>query len=421
MKWIIRLVLLIVILLPMSVVAGVYLAIDDVALISKDVRLTPAEVQRVKQLFEEHDPRTLKDGDIKTLTLTQRDLSLASNYLVNLMGRGGSVVTLKKGYLAIQATIQLPTNPLGRYLNVDVGVTQHSSLPHFKYLRLGHLVIPGWIADKGFQMGLNTMYPQTGSRLASDLIHDVDFGDNRIKVTYQWNSAITDLVRTTLVSQEEQARLQAYYQRLHDVTVSIGSTRTNVSLVQLMQPLFALAQERSQSSDAVSENRAVIVMLSSYIHGRGLTRMIPEAEAWPKLVKHRVTLQGRKDFSQHFITSAALAMVGGNPLSNAIGLFKEVDDSRGGSGFSFTDLGADKAGTHFGERVTSPNSASSLQNRLAASLREDDVMPMVKDLPEGLAESEFLHQFGGLDSPRYNNMVAKIDHRIQALPLYQSL
>ncbi len=48
-------------------------------------------------------------------------------------------------------------------------------------------------------------------------------------------------------------------------------------------------------------------------------------------------------------------------------------------------------------------------------------MPMVKDLPEGLAESEFLQQFGGLDSPRYYQMVAKIDHRVQALPLYQPL
>jgi len=71
--------------------------------------------------------------------------------------------------------------------------------------------------------------------------------------------------------------------------------------------------------------------------------------------------------------------------------------------------------------VTATNSARSLQKRLAASLREDDVMPMVKDLPEGLAESEFLQQFGGLDSPRYYQMVAKIDHRVQALPLYQPL
>ena len=421
MKWLVRLVLLVVILLPVSVVAAAYLAIDDFPLITQDVRLTPSEVQRAKHLFEEHDPRKLKDGDIKTLAVTQHDLSLASNYLLHLLGRGGSVVTLKQGYLATQATIQLPTNPLGRYLNVDVGVTQSTPLPHITHLRFGHLVIPGWIADKGFQMGLNKMYNQPGSRLASDLIHDVVIGDTRLKVTYQWDSSITEVVRTALVPEKEQARLQAYYQRLHKVTSSIGSTRTNVSLVRLMQPLFALAQERSRASDVVSENRAVVVMLSSYIHGRGLTRMVPEAEHWPKLVKHRVTLQGRKDFSQHFITSAALAMAGGNPLSNAIGLFKEVDDSRGGSGFSFTDLGADKAGTLFGEQVTSPTSASKLQHRLAASLREDDVMPEVKDLPEGLSESEFLQRFGGLDSPRYHKMVAQINQRVNALPLYQSL
>ncbi len=112
-------------------------------------------------------------------------------------------------------------------------------------------------------------------------------------------------------------------------------------------------------------------------------------------------------------------MEGGNLVSNAIGLMKEVDDSRGGSGFSFTDLGADKAGTRFGYQVTTPTSASHLQQRLANSVREQDLMPEVSDLPEGLSEPEFVQRFGGVDSPRYNQLVAKIDRRVAGLSLYQ--
>ena len=112
-------------------------------------------------------------------------------------------------------------------------------------------------------------------------------------------------------------------------------------------------------------------------------------------------------------------MEGGNLVSNAIGLMKEVDDSRGGSGFSFTDLGADKAGTRFGQQVTSQTSASDLQQRLARSTHEQDFMPEVSDLPEGLSESEFVQRFGGVDSPQYNQLIAKIDRRVAGLSLYQ--
>ena len=45
-------------------------------------------------------------------------------------------------------------------------------------------------------------------------------------------------------------------------------------------------------------------------------------------------------------------------LSDVIGLYKEIEDSRGGSGFSFNDIAADRAGTRFGEKaVASEDSA----------------------------------------------------------------
>ena len=111
MRFLFKLFVWVLILLPLPVLGGIYLCIEDHPLIQQDVRLTPDEVQRAKRLFQEHDPRKLKDGEIKTVSVSQRDLSLASNYLVHLLGRGGSVVTVKDGYLAAQATVKLPTNP----------------------------------------------------------------------------------------------------------------------------------------------------------------------------------------------------------------------------------------------------------------------------------------------------------------------
>ena len=146
MRFLFKLFVWVLILLPLPVLGGIYLCIEDHPLIQRDVRLTPDEVQRAKRLFQEHDPRKLKDGEIKTVSVSQRDLSLASNYLVHLLGRGGSVVTVKDGHLAAQATLQLPKNPLGAYVN---GVTclrvnwPLRLLRHQKFPRIHSQMAPG--------------------------------------------------------------------------------------------------------------------------------------------------------------------------------------------------------------------------------------------------------------------------------------
>jgi len=188
--------------------------------------------------------------------------------------------------------------------------------------------------------------------------------------------------------------------------------------VELMTPLFQLASERG--GDPVAENRAAIVVLAFYANGKGLAAIVPAARDWPRPRPRRVTLAGRADSTQHFTVSAALAANAGVPLSDAIGLYKEVDDSRGGSGFSFNDLAADRAGTRFGEAaVASHEGALKLQRQASAGLRERDLMPAVNDLPELMAEAEFKRRFGGIGAPAYQRMMDDIERRIAGLPLYR--
>jgi len=110
-----------------------------------------------------------------------------------------------------------------------------------------------------------------------------------------------------------------------------------------------------------------------------------------------LTLQGRDDLAQHFLISAGIAAAGGSRLADAVGLFKELDDSRSGSGFSFTDLAADRAGVRFAESATGPNAAR-LQGLLADKAEESLFMPRVRDLPEFMPEDELVRRFGGVDS-----------------------
>jgi len=121
---------------------------------------------------------------------------------------------------------------------------------------------------------------------------------------------------------------------------------------------------------------------------------------------------------KHFLVSAAIAAEAGSPLADAIGLYKEIDDSRGGSGFSFTDIAADRAGTRFGEiTAQSGERARKLAQAAASGLREDNFMPAVSDLPEFLSAAEFERRYGGVDGPEYRRMMAEIKARIASRPL----
>ena len=152
-----------------------------------------------------------------------------------------------------------------------------------------------------------------------------------------------------------------------------------------------------------------------------MRRLAPESANWPQPVKRDVTLGGRTDLAQHFITSAALSALGGSVVSHAIGLFKEVEDSRGGSGFSFGDLCADHAGTTFGEWATSSARAGGVRSGVVASQDESIFMPDVSDLPENMDEAEFKRRFGDAGSPRYNEIVTDIQQWVEALSLYRNL
>ncbi len=101
----------------------------------------------------------------------------------------------------------------------------------------------------------------------------------------------------------------------------------------------------------------------------------------------RITLAGRHDLAQHFVISATLAAWSGEPVADAIGLYKELDDARRGLRISFVDLAADRAGTRFGEILA--RNPGRLAEQLASGLSEHDLLPSLGNLPEYLDAERF--------------------------------
>ncbi len=186
-------------------------------------------------------------------------------------------------------------------------------------------------------------------------------------------------------------------------------------LRELLPDLLAVPGDNSPA-----QLRATLLVLAVYLAEKDLANLTPEARRWPRIPAANILLRERHDTAQHFTVSAALAAWAGEPVADAIGLWKEIDDMRHSSGFSFADLAADRAGTRFGQLLaTDPEG---LRRRLRAPLHDDDFIPRIDDLPEYLDDAKFKQRFGSVDpkaSPAYAAMQRTIETRLGQLPFYR--
>jgi hypothetical protein len=402
--------------LPIAVVALAWLGLDDVATVAPAQRLTPEQVRRAESLVKKNDPRRSPDGAVRILTLSEEDLELAANHVLARY-QGGTKLVLQPGVLTFWASAAVPPNPFGRYVNVEGALRQTGGLPELDALRIGRLPVPAVAADWLLARALRHFGARVGGS-APELVQSVHIGPGRMQLVYRWRQELMDRVRTVALPAADVERLQAFQQQL--VRLAAGTGTQEASLQALLQPMFRLAAERSQQGDPVAENRAALIALAFHVNGRGLGAIVPQAAQWPQPQPRKVTVRGRRDLAQHFTVSAALAATAGSPVADAIGLYKEIEDARGGSGFSFPDLAADRAGTALGARaIASEPAARAVQQHLAAGARESDFMPAVADLPERMNEQDFKRRFGAVGSPAYEGMLAEIERRLAGLALYR--
>ena len=136
-------------------------------------------------------------------------------------------------------------------------------------------------------------------------------------------------------------------------------------------------------------------------------------------LRARITLQGRQDLSRHFWASAGFAVTLGPAQADALGITKEwLDSAPGGSGFSFADLAADRAGIALARQATrSTADAEQFRKPIIAGLEPADLCPSVLDLPEGLTRDQLEQEWGGLASEKTRQWLDEIERRIESISL----
>ena len=58
-------------------------------------------------------------------------------------------------------------------------------------------------------------------------------------------------------------------------------------------------------------------------------------------------------------------------------------------------------------------------NALTTGMSDADLLPPVSDLPEHLPEAEFVARYGGVGGAGYQRLVATIESRLDAMPMFQ--
>jgi hypothetical protein len=181
---------------------------------------------------------------------------------------------------------------------------------------------------------------------------------------------------------------------------------------------MALATERGGAGDPQAESRAAIAVVAFYVNGKGLTAIVPSAKDWPQPVAKTVTLNGRTDSPQHFTESAALAAHAGGPLSDAIGLYREVDDSRRGSGFSKRRGRPRRRSSARSLRIIGRERAHLATTRIGMR-GESDLMPEVAICPSTCPKPSSSVASAVSGAPAYQRMMQDIERRVAACPLYR--
>ncbi len=403
------------------------LAIEGESLIATDTVMSHGDVKRIKTIIKEHNPLKFRFSKTENLSLIERDLNMLVNFGLKRFASNAVVETeLKKALIKIKASFELPTNFMGRFINIalDVEIDQTIKLSH---LSIGSIQVPDVLSQFLLEYSHEYLLENYNEyKIANDAIKEVIVDDAQVRIAYIWKPEIYTLLRhqgsELIIPSDLRERLRVYNNRV--ATIVKPLKRKPHTVMHLLRPMFELAFDRTQEKgNAVAENRALLLTMGSYVARSNVLRLLSQKKGekwiWPR--HRKFTFNQREDLAQHYFVSAALSVSAGVGIADAVGLAKELDDSMGGSGFSFADLLADRAGVSFAQLATrDETNAKRLQLKILNSeLEETHLMPSNKKLPEGLTEQQFKKEYHHVGSPTYKLVELDMEQRISQLNIFK--
>jgi hypothetical protein len=420
-------------LIVLVIAANLYASLQAQPFEAGSATPSSAATRRVFRLFKGKNPKSLAPGEVVTLRLSDKEINDVLAWgAYSMLGESSRLqVELAEDspHLLVSAPSPI-TRGDAKFFNLIVGGGVRFANGHLELdvrrLRLGSLEMPRFmLAAVSPQVTvLANNSPQLRPLLAA--VQELKVSDHDVVATYGHADLPSGMVAALFEGDAiEEIRTSVKAQVMHLVDSSARTAPAETRFGASVESAFRYARERSRGGDAVLENEAAILALGMLLgHGRVEQLVGPvidisqrrDAEAF-----EGARLRQREDWTKHFLLSASISVLSTRGISDGVGLFKEELDSDGGSGFSFGDLLADRAGVTFAVAATQNEaSARAIQDRLAGGYREDDYMPVGADLPENMQQAEFRSRFGGVGGLEYRKVTDDIERRIASCGAYRT-
>ncbi|MCP3871966.1 MAG: hypothetical protein GY699_02280 [Desulfobacteraceae bacterium] len=405
--------------------------IDNTPMVEHNKTLSFDNIKKAKQLIKNNKPYRFSRKKTKELTINEDDLNLLISYAISHgldASRLSAKVQLLENTLNGFSTIQLPSLSSDLYINCKLTFKPTVNFLDLTTCHIGRIKIPKiitkFILSTSHDLLLkNDLYKNFWHNIQT--IKQILIKNKKATVYYTPNynliRALQESGKSFLLTNEQQRKLVMYHNHLSKL--SKDHMREQNSLLNIMKDMFDFAAENTQKSgDPILENTTAIQVLSLYAIGQRLDHLLNKEYKYKIKYarRNRLLFNNRYDLPKHFLVSAAITVSAGSKFAHLVGLAKEIEDSGGGSGFSFADLAADKAGVKFGElAITSKSQAILFQKKISLVDNENQIMPSISNLPEGIMELEFKRRYKELDSKAYQLINTEIDKRLDQCRLYQ--
>ncbi len=398
-------------------------------------QVTSEEKRRLVHLIRSKSPRSLRENQTHTLTLSEQDINVLLTWGLSLgSGQRKAHVDLDPNSVSLAASLHLPLKEgVSTYVNMELtGQTRldgdflHVTLTN---CRIGQVSLPAWLLKGVSPMITSSLSHNRLSKPFVDAMHTLSLSNDTLEVTYGRLRLPPRGFREDIFGAEtagDEILASTRVQMRHLLALAAIDANHPCDFGTCLEAAFTLARARSIIGDPIIENRAAIFALGIGLGHWRVEQFLGDVchEPLDSVTQKRlsgVSLRGRTDWTKHFWVSATLTLLSEDAVSFAVGLLKEeLDAGRGGSGFSFADLLADRTGTMFALCATRDESAArAMQDRIVRGFSVDAFFPVAHDLPEGLTDAQLQSRYGGVNGDEYNNLLQKIDRRIATCAAYR--
>lgn len=329
---------------------------------------------------------------------------------------------VEEGRLVLRGAIGAPALPSRIFwLNPTLVIAPSDDGLVIARAAVGHLPIPPALVRWGFSEALDRLLGPDFGEIALGAVREVRVAPDRIDLAYALGEAdrerfydgLKDRVRG-LAGGTDRGRIYTHLWFLDRLGDRRGLPRTG-SVVPYLRHVI----DRAEGGD---DMKAALLALTLYCgeeaFGPAIGANLGDGMRGRRNHCERTTLGGRDDLKRHFIVSAGLYAARSGQVAFGMGELKELlDSNEGGSGFSFDDIAANLAGARFAQ-VALATPEAERPALLARIGTEADVLPPLDGLPSGLRDTEFRSLYDDLESPAYRELIAEINARIDAMPLY---